>query len=142
VPPTFAESELEILGVTERWPASSPRLDPDVGRFASSRIELDRFAFKTPTVRNVALTAPYMHNGAFKTLEEVIDFYDRGGALGLGLDLPTQTLPGDRLDLTALEKSDIIAFLHALTDTVGTTARPRSLPTIVGKSGRAVGGRY
>jgi|KBSSwiStaDraftv2_1062776.scaffolds.fasta_scaffold2062847_1 cytochrome c peroxidase len=43
-----------------------------------------RGAFKVPTLRNIALTAPYMHNGAFKTLEKVVDFYDGGGALGSG----------------------------------------------------------
>ncbi len=58
-------------------------------------------AFKTPTVRNAALTAPYMHNGVYRTLEEVVDFYDRGGGAGIGIDLPNQTLPPDKLNLTA-----------------------------------------
>ena len=54
-------------------------------------------AFKTPTARNVALTAPYMHNGVFRTLEEVVDFYDRGGGAGIGIALENQTLPAERL---------------------------------------------
>jgi cytochrome c peroxidase len=60
-----------------------------------------------------------MHNGSFETLEEVIDFYDAGGGLGLGLDVPYQTLPSDSLKLTDQEKEDIIHFLEALTDTTG-----------------------
>jgi cytochrome c peroxidase len=75
-------------------------------------------SFKTPGLRNIALTAPYMHNGVYKTLEEVLAFYDRGGGAGLKLDVPNQTLPPDRLNLTAKEQQAIIAFMHALTDTV------------------------
>ena len=144
VPPTFAESETEILGVTTAWPSDAPRIDPDAGRFAASRIEIDRFAFKTPSIRNVALTAPYMHNGAFGTLEDVIDFYDRGGALGLGLDLPTQTLAPDRLNLTSIEKSDLVEFLKALTDTTGISGRPAALPSLgsVQSVSRRIGGSY
>lgn len=79
--------------------------------------ELHRHAFKTPTLRNVALTAPYMHNGTYKTLEDVLDFYDGGGGEGIGVDLPNLTLPADSLHLTRREKRDLVAFLKALTDT-------------------------
>ena len=99
----------------------SARIDPDVGRFAVDRVGLHRFAFKTPTLRNVALTAPYMHNGVFRTLEEVLDFDDGGGGAGRGIAAPQQTLPSDSLHLSRVEKRDIIAFLGTLTDTVGTT---------------------
>lgn len=58
-----------------------------------------------------------MHNGVFKTLEEVIDFYDVGGGVGLGINLPGQTLPSDKLNLTALEKKQLILFIKSLTDT-------------------------
>ncbi len=71
---------------------------------------------KTPTVRNAARTAPYMHNGVYRSLEEVIDFYDRGGGAGLGIELPNQTLPTNRLQLQAAEKQAIIAFIRGLTD--------------------------
>ena len=58
-----------------------------------------------------------MHNGVYKTLEEVIDFYDKGGGQGLGLNIPNQTLPADKLQLTKIEKQQLKAFLLTLTDT-------------------------
>jgi cytochrome c peroxidase len=122
-PPTFTEAEPEVIG-TPAGPLGTrdgARIDPDVGRFAVDRVELHRFAFKTPTLRNIALTAPYMHNGVFRTLDEVLDFYDGGGGAGRGIETPQQTLPSNSLHLSRDEKRDIIAFLHALTDTVGTT---------------------
>jgi cytochrome c peroxidase len=122
-PPTYTEAEPEVIGTPAGRPGTrdSARIDPDVGRFAVDRVGLHRFAFKTPTLRNVALTAPYMHNGVFRTLEEVLDFYDGGGGAGRGIEAPQQTLPSDSLHLSRDEKRDIIAFLGTLTDTVGTT---------------------
>ena len=115
-PPAYVESEPEVIGVPARNAARGAVVDGDPGVFAVDRAPLHRHAFKTPTVRNVALTAPYMHNGVFRTLEEVVDFYDRGGGNGLGMKLPNQTLPSDRLHLSAQEKRDLIAFLRSLTD--------------------------
>jgi cytochrome c peroxidase len=66
-------------------------------------------------VRNIAHTAPYFHNGAYNTLEEVVDFYNNGGGAGLGLDVPNQTLPADSLHLSDQEQKDLIAFMQALT---------------------------
>jgi len=63
-----------------------------------------------------------MHNGVFSTLSQVVDFYDRGGGAGIGIDLPNQTLPADRLKLTRTERRELIAFLQSLTDT--SRARP------------------
>ena len=77
-------------------------------------------AFKTPTVRNAALTAPYMHNGAFASLDEVIAFYNRGGGVGAGARVPNQTLSSDSLHLTSRERDAIVAFIGTLTDTVPT----------------------
>ncbi len=116
-PPLYQETESETLGVPA---ADGPGavLDTDPGRYKFTRLPLHQYSFRTPTVRNAALTAPYMHNGAFATLESVIDFYNDGGGAGRGIDIPTQTLPADKLGLTPAEKQDIIAFLHALTDTV------------------------
>jgi cytochrome c peroxidase len=57
-----------------------------------------------------------MHNGVFKTLEEVIDFYNKGGGKGLGLSLENQTLPEDQLNLTEPEKKQLIAFMKTFTD--------------------------
>ena len=73
--------------------------------------------FKTPTVRNAELTAPYMHNGVYRTLEEVMDFYNKGGGGGMGFDLPYQTLPFDNLNLTDVELQALVAFTKTLTDT-------------------------
>ena len=58
-----------------------------------------------------------MHNGVYRTLEEVVDFYNKGGGVGLGFDLPNQTLPFDKLDLTGPEKKSLVAFMKSLTDT-------------------------
>jgi cytochrome c peroxidase len=145
VPPTFSDSESEILGVPQAPDTADAKLDPDVGRYALHQIELDRFAFKTPTLRNIELTAPYMHNGVFQTLEEVVDFYNRGGGQGIGISLPHQTLPSEPLQLTAAEIQDIIAFMKSLTDTTGLTARPAKLPAFPNSprlSRRKIGGKY
>jgi cytochrome c peroxidase len=58
-----------------------------------------------------------MHNGVYRTLGQVVDFYDRGGGAGIGIDLPNQTLAADRLELTRTERRELIAFLQTLTDT-------------------------
>jgi cytochrome c peroxidase len=90
----------------------------DVGRGKLTPfIELTRFAFKTPTLRNVAQRAPYLHNGSAATLEDVIDLYDRGG-LAKRSSLSPEMKP---LRLTAGEKKDLVAFLGTLTshDPVG-----------------------
>jgi cytochrome c peroxidase len=115
-PPNYLESEPEVIGVPSRPVERGAVIDGDIGVFGSTRAPLHRHAFKTPTVRNVALTAPYMHNGVYRTLEEVIDFYDRGGGAGIGIRLPNQTLPPDSLRLSEREKGDLKAFMESLTD--------------------------
>jgi len=114
-PPTFQDSEAEVLGVPTH--PGSRRLDPDLGRYALTKLAPLRHAFKTPTLRNVALTAPYMHNGQFRTLDEVIDFYNDGGGVGQGIAVENQTLPPDKLHLTPRDVADLKAFLTTLTDT-------------------------
>jgi cytochrome c peroxidase len=114
VPPAFRHTESEVLGVPAT--ADGKTLDGDPGRFAIDAFPQFKNAFKTPTVRNVARTAPYMHNGVYRTLEEVVDFYNEGGGAGLGLDVPNQTLPGDKLDLDDREKKALVAFMKTLTD--------------------------
>ena len=74
------------------------------------------YSFKTPSIRNSEKTAPYMHNGVFNTLEDVIKFYELGGGNGIGMQLEYQTLPFDNLKLTKEEKRDLINFLNTLTD--------------------------
>ncbi|WP_262420318.1 cytochrome-c peroxidase [Flagellimonas meishanensis] len=117
VPPFFMEHEKEVIGVPET--AENKELDDDYGFYwrHDEQLEVHRGMFKTPTVRNTALTAPYMHNGVYKTLEEVIAFYNLGGGGGLGFDLPYQTLPFDNLKLTKTEENALIAFVKTLTDT-------------------------
>ncbi|TVT41323.1 cytochrome C peroxidase [Hymenobacter setariae] len=114
-PPTFQDSEAEVLGVPTC--PGSRQLDPDLGRYALTKLAPLRHSFKTPTLRNVALTAPYMHNGQFRTLEEVIDFYNEGGGVGQGIAVENQTLPPDKLHLTPKDVADLKAFLITLTDT-------------------------
>lgn len=146
VPPLYTETESEVLGTLTHWDPWNPTLDPDLGRYEAVRAEEFRHAFKTPTVRNVALTAPYMHNGGFKDLNEVIAFYNRGGAQGLGLDLPNQTLPPDSLNLSAQEQEDLVTFMNALTDTSRTLKPVRKLPSYSGKyakwNDRKISGSY
>lgn len=117
-PPTLFEAEPEVIGVPATTSRRHAAIDPDSGRYKVRRIDQHLFAFKTPTLRNVALTAPYMHNGVFATLEAVIDFYNAGGGRGLDINLPHQTLPTDSLRLTRDERRRLVAFLHTLTDTV------------------------
>lgn len=145
VPPRYLESETEVLGVPVSADFAHPKLDGDIGRAGVIPADAWQHSFKTPTVRNAALTAPYMHNGAFKSLAEVVDFYEAGGGAGLGLDVPNQTLPGDPLHLTEPEKRDLVAFMESLTDTATVFTAPERLPQFSAKAGlnnRPVGGRY
>ncbi|NJB83354.1 cytochrome-c peroxidase [Wenyingzhuangia aestuarii] len=114
VPPNFSESEMEIIGVPKT--NKNLDLDDDLGRYELFKTEQRKGMFKTPTVRNIALTAPYMHNGVYNNLEQVLDFYNQGGGAGLGFDVPHQTLPFDELNLSEQEIKDIIAFMKTLTD--------------------------
>jgi cytochrome c peroxidase len=117
MPPDFTSSEPEIIGVPERDPKHpGSRLDSDAGRARVDDESAHHAAFKVPTLRNVAETAPYMHNGVFASLQQVVEFYDRGGGAGLGLAVPGQTLPPRRLHLSPGEKTDLVAFLRTLSD--------------------------
>ncbi len=119
VPPMYQESEVEVLGVPAAPVVRGAKVDPDSGRFRLTRSAPHLFAFRTPSVRNVALTAPYMHNGVYRTLDDVVDFYNRGGGAGIGITLSNQTLPADSLGLTAREQRAVVRFMLALTDTAG-----------------------
>jgi cytochrome c peroxidase len=116
IPPLYKRTELEVLGTTKNVDFTKPELDNDHGRFSTFPIIFYKGAFKTPTVRNAEKTAPYMHNGAFPTLEKVLEFYNKGGGAGLGLNVPTQTLSPKPLLLDSSEVKAIINFLHSLTD--------------------------
>lgn len=114
VPPFYSESEFEIIG-TPQTPENNS-LDPDPGRFNVTRMDQHRNAFKTPSLRNIAYTAPYMHNGVYNKLEEVVDFYHKGGGAAFGFPVENQTLPFDSLSLSAKEKQDLIKFMLSLSD--------------------------
>lgn len=149
VPPFYKENESEVLGVPSYKNNSNSSVDPDLGRFANQKLleksMIYQHSFKTPTLRNVELTAPYMHNGVFDTLEEVVDFYNKGGGFGLDIKLENQTLPADPLGLDAEEVSNLIAFMISLTDTSGISGIPEKLPLFPAAStlsDRLVGGEY
>lgn len=116
MPPTFTTSEPEIIGVPVKFDTLHAVLDYDEGRGGVDGNAEHRHAFKVPTLRNIGRTGPYMHNGAFSTLEQVVDFYNRGGGVGIGVDIPSQTLSSRPLQLTGAERLDLVAFLKSLTD--------------------------
>ncbi len=148
VPPLYTDTETEVLAVPAINNIEQARLDSDLGRFANGRPKektaYNRNAFKTPSLRNVALTAPYMHNGVFTTLEEVVDFYNIGGGHAWGIAPENTTLAADSLQLSPTEVEDLILFMKALTDTTGFTTPPTELPksTISSLNTRKIGGTY
>lgn len=87
----------------------------DLGRGAVTGNPADNGKFLTPTLRNIELTAPYMHDGRFATLEEVVEHYNSGGVPSATID-PLMKHVGSGLDLTAQEKADLVAFLKTMTD--------------------------
>jgi cytochrome c peroxidase len=89
----------------------------DKGLSAVTGDPLDRGRFKTPTLRNIEVTAPYMHDGRFRTLEEVVDFYSEGVQNSPTIDPLMKFAHQGGVRLTAQERSDLIAFLKTLTDT-------------------------
>jgi parallel beta-helix repeat protein len=122
--PTFANTDFKVVGVPPHPDLEA--VDLGRGEIAGAGYE---HAFKVPTLRNVALTAPYMHNGVFSTLEEVLDFYAGGGghAFELGeieIDDKIRTF-----EFSERERGDLIAFLHALTDEAAAPELPERVPS-------------
>src|SRR5690606_18134453 len=111
-PPKYMESETEVIGVP--LSINDSIIDPDKGWYDIIGIDSYKHAFKIPTVRNIDQTAPYMHNGIYKTLEEVMEFYNNAGAIGLGFELENMTLSADSLQLSDREISNIIKFMGSL----------------------------
>lgn len=104
----------------------------DAGRFEVTRNQADRGRFKVPTLRNVALRAPYFHNGRFATLDDVISFYARGGDSRDNLDRAIRPFR-----ISANQRADLIAFLNALTDPrVVARSAPFDRPTLYSESAR------
>jgi cytochrome c peroxidase len=114
VGPNFSDERLHNTGVAWRPSTTSGQgTYQDEGRFAVTGREADRGSFRTPTLREVARTAPYMHDGSLATLEDVVQFYDEGGRAN-----PNRDAELHPLRLTASEKQALIAFLHTLSGTV------------------------
>jgi cytochrome c peroxidase len=113
--PNFTDNKFHHIGVPQTGP-----LKEDLGRYAVTKRDSDRHAFKTPSLRSVSLTAPYMHTGAFKTLEEVVEFYNKGGEALPGKD-PFMTA----LNLTDQEKKDLVEFMQSLTGDLKGMAAPK-----------------
>jgi cytochrome c peroxidase len=110
----FADEKYYNLGV------GMDAAKPDVGRFKLSNADVDKGAFKTPTLRNITQSAPYMHDGSQKTLEEVVEWYAKGGHPNSGLSDKVK-----KLDLTAQDKSDLVAFMQSLTGPLPVVERKR-----------------
>src|SRR5579883_401605 len=101
----------------------SDKPDPDVGRYAITKDPRDWGVFKVPTLREIEHTAPYMHDGSLKTLEEVVDYYDKGGNPNKNLDSNMR-----KLNLTDQEKKDLVAFLKALSGEGWQIEEPAEFP--------------
>lgn len=99
--PSFSDFAFHNIGVGINKP------EPDVGRFSETKMLGDRGSFKTPTLREIARTAPYMHDGSLKTLEEVVEYYNKGGEANPQLD--EELFP---LKLSDDQKADLLAFLR------------------------------
>lgn len=99
--PSFTDQGFHNIGV------GMDAEKPDLGRFVVTKVEGDKGSFKTPTLREIARSGPYMHDGRFTTLAQVVDFYDRGGTPNPQLD--EEIYP---LKLTAEEKADLVKFLE------------------------------
>jgi cytochrome c peroxidase len=113
----FTDETYQNIGV------GMDRSQPDVGREAVTKDAADRGKFKTPTLRNVAQTAPYMHDGSEPTLAATIEFYDRGGVPNPNLSKEIRPLK-----LTLQEKRDLVAFLESLTGEVTNAVPPTTFP--------------
>ena len=99
--PNFTDNAFHNIGI------GMDRKDPDVGREAISKLEGDRGSFKTPTIRDIAKSGPYMHDGSLKTLAEVVEHYDKGGTSNPWLD--EELFP---LKLSADEKAALVKFME------------------------------
>lgn len=113
----FTDSDFHNLGV------GMGAKNPDLGRYVVTKDEKDRGAFKTPTLRNLASTFPYMHDGSQKTLKEVVEFYNQGGEKNPWLSTKVKVL-----NLTDAEKNDLIAFMGALNGDPAAVDEPSEFP--------------
>lgn len=113
----FTDEQYHNLGV------GSNKKESDVGRQAVTNKPEDMGAFKTPTIREIAKTAPYMHDGSLATLREVVDFYDQGGIANPQLDPVIKPL-----NLTEQEKKDLVEFMESLNGEGWNVTPPTQFP--------------
>ncbi len=121
----LTDNKFHNIGVPPAGPAKD-----DLGRYNVTKSEVDKRAFKTPSIRNISMTPPYMHNGVLATLDEVVDFYNKGGG-----DDPNQSPKIFKLGLTRQEKRDLVAFLMTLTGDMPIVSYPQ-LPQVATLSKR------
>ena len=112
-PPNFTDNGFHNIGI-----AHAPGQE-DAGRFKIRPVAISKGAFKTPTLRDIELTAPYFHSGSARTLAEVVEHYDRGGDDRSNLSPEVR-----KLNLSAAEKADLVAFMKSLTGATRTTSLP------------------
>lgn len=128
IPPHFHDGVLASTGVPASLEKGAP-LDTDPG-FGPVIRRRDAFGqFKTPGLRNVSRTAPYMHNGLFRTLEDVVEFYNDGGGRGRGIEVISQDSKVAKLDLTEQQKKDLVSFLKSLDSLEPDPVVPKSVPS-------------
>jgi cytochrome c peroxidase len=113
IEPTFTDEQFHNTGISWQPSAGGTGAFADEGRFEVTRQPRDRGAFKTPTLREIARTAPYMHDGSLATLMDVVEFYDKGGRAN-----PNLTRLIRPIGLTTDEKQALVAFLESLSGTV------------------------
>lgn len=142
VKPPFVGSEFEVLGVPEDTGFTA--LSNDMGRHDVHKADEMKNAFRTGTIRNIQYTKPYMHNGVFTTLEQLVEFYNAGGGAGRGLNVPNQTLAADSLGLSNNDKAKLIKFMASLNERIVPEDMPEKLPQskIKALNTRKVGGEY
>lgn len=121
--PLFSDFDFHVVGARQLGPGFQGTPHEDLGRWVATRVEADRYRFRTPSLRNVALTAPYMHSGGYATLREVLEFFARGGGDHPGI--PRERLDVEPVDLSEREMAELAAFLEALTDVPDATAPDR-----------------
>jgi cytochrome c peroxidase len=116
VKPPYVGSEFEVLGVPSD--SSYTNLSPDRGRYEVNPASETLNAFRTGTIRNASRTAPYMHNGVFSDLKQLLEFYNTGGGAGHGLEVPNQTLSSDSLHLSTEDMEALIHFINSLNEQI------------------------
>lgn len=116
----FTDNKFHNLGVGVKLAINGETELTDLGRFKVTNVEADKGAFRTPSIRNIALTAPYMHDGSHKNLKEVLDFYVGGGNSNPHRDKEIRPLDF----LTGQEQADLIEFMKSLTGEMPPNAGP------------------